>query len=1106
MLAAHGSGEPPWMTALNDKAMMETPVPVVAENCASAGEAANADAISVWEGVIDPQLFESSSSSECSAGALLIPPASDPPSQVQPQGTEEAPAESAGQPSVMPSDPLDPSTSRVCSIRGCKRLLRSTYAYKMCEPCRGRYKKYGTTKRAKWKQERVAANAQLNAMRAEEDSRRTDAGLKPLTECPDDLHRWEAAIIKIQDARSKVLSASLANEGSSSPTPVLDPSSSTVPDIETLTEQVAAQLVEPARYGPVIPEMQFSHPVDPLHVVLPVRMCTVSHCHKVLPGSYRYRRCEAHRLQNRHHSNLKRARAGRGEASHGGADGPSMSQEADRADEGHDEQAEMPLDHPDQLKPREDSQGVLVSTAANVTMVDNALPNPRTNDGTPKTSSDAPITISNQVSVAVNPPVIRNPSQASASVLTSADDPPLLPAQRGIKRKNHVCSIQSCENMLSPAVHWKMCDGCRCEERRRRKDQRARDAANAQEPAGKSLQCASSPDDVDDFAGSPSRKTSSEPSGSTSPTNAGKFANPVDHDAAQGLNLAIQRGGAAAESVVKPKEKRTDNCKLRAPREGRSKSTKNVKTITPPASSSAAMVPPMPTTVAMSPYAQFWVPGGPYPPSSVPPEMSFAPFYGYPPYLGIPPGYSPVPAPAHVLSGPSQYVIAPPGYWPGPPPGYVPCLASTPPTNVTAPSTETSRKHLAKPAQGPSSRKHHSGSSSSSAPDIHSAASTAPSSASQTPNIGSVTLPGPNSLLRDATLRESITRLTSPSVSTTSVSVSSESRDVASTSDYRAQSDLPESTSISQTGALRDRTGQLMISESHRRLSTHHPDTSIEGPPTKKRHVAPSDQEKSSPANSGLSDYGQHHQLRFKDCTRQYTEPSNRRRSVATPFQTPPPLPWEGPVPNRSAPQSTTARPSNTLPQGQQQMVIRHYVASPQDMTPHGHGAGPSVSDRPVPITYSLVSMPASNHPPYAKTSVYYLPGVSRSTPESAAKSASRPLTFIHSNAQFEPGAPKRIRKTCLPVVRPELPEPQFSVSQPIQSSGDSSGGLRDSSSVMPPPLAEEAHLSSNPAPCIGLLHPPCPDAADAEDFVSTPLALVATNSPVCLTVPQQCL
>lgn len=45
-------------------------------------------------------------------------------------------------------------------------------------------------------------------------------------------------------------------------------------------------------------------PVAPL----PARMCTVSHCHKILPGFYRFKRCEQHRLQNRYHSQLKRVR------------------------------------------------------------------------------------------------------------------------------------------------------------------------------------------------------------------------------------------------------------------------------------------------------------------------------------------------------------------------------------------------------------------------------------------------------------------------------------------------------------------------------------------------------------------------------------------------------------------------------------------------------------------------------------------------------------------------------------------------------------------------------------------------------------------------------
>ena len=40
----------------------------------------------------------------------------------------------------------------------------------------------------------------------------------------------------------------------------------------------------------------------------PIRMCTVSHCHVILSGDYEFRRCEQHRVQNRHHSKLKRVR------------------------------------------------------------------------------------------------------------------------------------------------------------------------------------------------------------------------------------------------------------------------------------------------------------------------------------------------------------------------------------------------------------------------------------------------------------------------------------------------------------------------------------------------------------------------------------------------------------------------------------------------------------------------------------------------------------------------------------------------------------------------------------------------------------------------------
>ena|ERR1700722_18948287 len=72
---------------------------------------------------------------------------------------------------------VSPFPSRYCSVKGCKALVPGDCFYKMCEPCRDRYRGYGITKRAKWKQERVTANATLDILREAEDKRRAEAGL-----------------------------------------------------------------------------------------------------------------------------------------------------------------------------------------------------------------------------------------------------------------------------------------------------------------------------------------------------------------------------------------------------------------------------------------------------------------------------------------------------------------------------------------------------------------------------------------------------------------------------------------------------------------------------------------------------------------------------------------------------------------------------------------------------------------------------------------------------------------------------------------------------------------------------------------------------------------
>jgi hypothetical protein len=76
--------------------------------------------------------------------------------------------------SLVPSSSLPP---RFCSVKGCKATVPGDYSYKMCESCRDRYRGYGTTKRAKWKHERAAANESLEKARQDEDKRRAEAGL-----------------------------------------------------------------------------------------------------------------------------------------------------------------------------------------------------------------------------------------------------------------------------------------------------------------------------------------------------------------------------------------------------------------------------------------------------------------------------------------------------------------------------------------------------------------------------------------------------------------------------------------------------------------------------------------------------------------------------------------------------------------------------------------------------------------------------------------------------------------------------------------------------------------------------------------------------------------
>jgi len=121
---------------------------------------------------IDPRLFNSASSEL--AGALTLPPL-DPSSDEQ-DAYSPPPAQDDA---TVTSSSAGRSTrqSRYCSVKGCRSVIGGDYLFKMCVPCRNRYRGYGMTKRSKSKRGREIAAQELQRVRAEEDVRRAQQGL-----------------------------------------------------------------------------------------------------------------------------------------------------------------------------------------------------------------------------------------------------------------------------------------------------------------------------------------------------------------------------------------------------------------------------------------------------------------------------------------------------------------------------------------------------------------------------------------------------------------------------------------------------------------------------------------------------------------------------------------------------------------------------------------------------------------------------------------------------------------------------------------------------------------------------------------------------------------
>ncbi|KAJ3473979.1 hypothetical protein NLI96_g12717 [Meripilus lineatus] len=357
---------------------------------------------------VDPRLYAANLSSSELAGALTLPPTPPPrdPPEMQllsehyamdlNESYNQSPSSSRSPASVPTTGEIstksieeaaaqlgDPSLPhRYCSIKGCKAVIPGNSFFKMCEPCRNRYRSYGTTKRAKWRKEKEVVVAELQKLREDEDKRRAENGLPPL---PEGDEEWKEHLQQLSPLR--------------------------------LSRSSFAQ-VAPS-FAP--------------------RMCTVSHCREILPGDYEFLRCERHRIQNRHHSKLKRVRdkESKLEACTGWAavvhkNSPNKDTSASDSEDDYEEDPDMYA----KVGTSESWHAMDTHIASHLLQ---ALPEGEPGTGVP-------------------------------------------PAARGSRRTNHVCSIKVCYNLLSPNNPWKMCDSCRARDRSARRNKALRDSGVPVDP------------------------------------------------------------------------------------------------------------------------------------------------------------------------------------------------------------------------------------------------------------------------------------------------------------------------------------------------------------------------------------------------------------------------------------------------------------------------------------------------------------------------------------------------------------------------------------------------------------------------------------------------
>ncbi|KAF5362949.1 hypothetical protein D9758_007142 [Tetrapyrgos nigripes] len=187
--------------------------------------------------------------------------------------------------------------------------------------------------------------------------------------------------------------------------------------------------------------------------VLTQRMCTVSHCHTILPANYLYKRCEQHRLQNRKYSRLKWARdrvakaKGPEEVEKNGIQIDEslvggielIDQEWEkvaRERAGKLMLARMVESHTKEKRKRkkEDSEEALIQDGED----ENETVQEKDEKGTPPPEGAEPWK---------RPRVVPSASGSNHYV--------------NEKRRSFTCTNADCMNLINPDLRWRMCEPCR---------------------------------------------------------------------------------------------------------------------------------------------------------------------------------------------------------------------------------------------------------------------------------------------------------------------------------------------------------------------------------------------------------------------------------------------------------------------------------------------------------------------------------------------------------------------------------------------------------------------------------------------------------------------